>query len=1240
MWPISLALLLLMLCFVLILSQSYQRYQDEKIMALQTSILAELAIDLENHAEIMEVALDYLTDEIELHEALRAGDAARLLKDWGPRYRSLKEEHGITHFYFITVDHKCLLRLHRPEKSGDVIDRSTLFAAEQTGEKASGVEVGPLGQMVLRVVKPVIVEGELIGYVELGEEISHIMQDRQIQSGSQLAVVVPKSEIERSEWEAGMAALGRPPEWEALPDSLVSFSSWEEALPDAIAAIAAEGAATPTAVDANFDGKAWSVAVVPFTNATGQKVGDLILALDITEKKQLFGQQLILIGAGGSALLAALLGLVFFLLRASDAKILAQNAALHNYNNRLHRSEERFKALFYHTPIAISIYDPVSGALLDANPATWRMFGCSSLEDFRALDYWREPPHSLADVQALTERALRDGPQRFEWLGRKRGGEDLWNDVSLAKLVLDGEARVVATSIDITERKAAEEEIRKLSVAVEQSPASVVITDLDAKIEYVNAKFVAVTGYSRTEVLGQNPRVLKSDQTNPAVYQELWQTLRGGQEWRGEFLNKKKNGELYWELAYISPIIGEDGRTTHYLAVKEDITERKNFEVTLTAQSHLQKILMHIAAKYINMPLAELEAAIPASLGELGEFVGADRVHVFDFDFEAQLCRNTHEWCRPEVEPLFEALREIPLFQVPELVEHNLRGEDMIVVDLQSYPEDSAMRHVFEPQGIKSLITVPMMDGETCLGSVGFDFIREKHGFSRGERQLLAVFANVLVNVRQRQMVEAKLHRAMQAAKSANVAKSEFLAKMSHEIRTPMNAILGFSELLEMDNDLAPQHMEYVRIINSSGEHLLNLINDILDMSKIEANQVTVNLTNFNLRDLLDGVEALFHHLVENKGLAFKIEMEDLSTVSIRADENKLRQVLVNLVGNAVKFTHSGSIALRARLVDEKPDTSEVGQGATLSLEVEDSGIGIAPEDIGRIFQAFQQSPSGERLGGTGLGLAISQRLIEMMGGKLSVRSQINQGSCFSFRIPVEIQSGVGMGTVMGQLPKLRCGAGQVPGMEALRILIADDDKVNRMYLRALLQKVGFVVAEAVDGQEAIDLFDSWQPDAVLMDIQMPVVDGYEAIARIKSRERGRATPVIAVTADAFADVEMAVKDCGADAYVSKPFKAEELFAVLGEWLSLDLLASGGAPEEKNIRGADESRLLEGLAQFPPEQIEALIRAVEAGEMMQIKQLVAEISVTDYLVGKVLSDLAQRYDYGRLLDLFKKNSRD
>lgn len=468
-------------------------------------------------------------------------------------------------------------------------------------------------------------------------------------------------------------------------------------------------------------------------------------------------------------------------------------------------------------------------------------------------------------------------------------------------------------------------------------------------------------------------------------------------------------------------------------------------------------------------------------------------------------------------------------------------------------------------------------------------------------------------------------------AEEANRTKSVFVANMSHEIRTPLNAIIGFAQLLLRDPLLTPRQQKDVETINRSGNNLLRLINDILDMSKIEAGRSTLAPAAFCLHDLVDDLELMFRSRAEAKGLRLLIERGDSVPRYVTADEGKLRQAFSNLLDNAIKFTEQGSIVMRvaAEVVEERSGDVH------LVVEVEDSGPGISKEEQSRLFQIFQQASAGAKMGGTGLGLAISRKILRMMGGDITVESEVGRGTCFRFDVVVQLAEA---GAVKRKAPPRRV-IGLHPDVGTVRALVVDDNPDNRVLMRALLLPVGFEVREAGNGVEALDLFEQWSPHVVLMDMRMPVMDGYEATRRLKGMETGRATPIIAVTASAFGEDESTVMEAGVDAYIRKPFQEKEIFATIERLLGLRYVYTN---EKDETHAEPEAAALtpEALAALPKELIQAMRQAVAEGDMASLTELIGQVEKVDSNVARGLQALADRYDYEKLGEWLEQGGID
>jgi PAS domain S-box-containing protein len=486
--------------------------------------------------------------------------------------------------------------------------------------------------------------------------------------------------------------------------------------------------------------------------------------------------------------------------------------------------------------------------------------------------------------------------------------------------------------------------------------------------------------------------------------------------------------------------------------------------------------------------------------------------------------------------------------------------------------------------------------------------------FHDRDRKLQGVFAAA------RDVTERK--RYEQSLQQANRAKSVFLANMSHEIRTPMNAILGFSQLMLRDQDLTPRQCQYLGTINRSGEHLLALINDILEMSKIEAGRTTLNPSTFDLPVLLKDLEMMFRVRTDEKKLLFSVEMIGDVPQYIVTDINKLRQVFINVLGNAVKFTEQGGIGLRVR-ADRLGATEPF-----LRVEIEDTGPGISPDDQDKLFRHFEQTKTGQQAGtGTGLGLAISREFARLMGGDITVSSQVGKGSVFV--IHLSLKEGEAQAVQAKDTPRhvLRLQ----PGQATCRVLIADDTEDNRRLLAQLLAPVGFEIRLATNGAEAVQEFEEWRPHLILMDFRMPVMDGREAIRRIRAMCGGNDLKIIAVTASAMDENRQELMAIGADDFISKPFRDVELFEKIHAQLGVEYVYA----EEPTAAPQEEAADLtpESLAGLPHDLIHPMREAVIAADLDQLLAKIQEVEARDPRVAQGLRRLAEGFQYQKLLDL-------
>ncbi|GBC79582.1 Autoinducer 2 sensor kinase/phosphatase LuxQ [bacterium HR09] len=617
------------------------------------------------------------------------------------------------------------------------------------------------------------------------------------------------------------------------------------------------------------------------------------------------------------------------------------------------------------------------------------------------------------------------------------------------------------------------------------------------------------------------------------------------------------------------------GRVVRLYGTLQDITDRKRVEIELRTSEERFRTAMHYSP--VGMALVSCQGSFLEVNGALCQLLGYTQEELLQTTIQAV----TH----PE-----DLAAEL------ENMRKTMDGE------LSSYRMRKRYLH---------------KDGHSVEALLSASLVRKADGSPLH-------FVNQVLDVSAESRAEEE-RIARLAAEKASQQKSIFLSQMSHEIRTPMNSILGFAQILEHDPSLSPAQRQQVHTITRSGQHLLRLINDILELSRIEAGHVLLKPTVFHLGDLLEEVHAVFRSRAEAKGLRLLFEQDEGLPSWLLADDAKIRQVLVNLLDNAVKFTTEGGVSLRVHCEPAPVPSADGAQLLQLVFEVEDSGPGIASEDLQRIFEPFDQSEAGIRVGGTGLGLAICRKLVEIMGGTLTVESTVGKGSCFRFTAPVEVVEGP---PETAALEPTRV-VGLKPGNGSWRILVVDDMEDNRELLRALLEPVGFEVREASNGSEALAVFEEWKPHVVLLDIRMPVMDGYEALRRLRATEAGRHTPIIAITASAFREAEKKALASGFSGYLRKPFRAEELYQLLGTCLGLEYVYA-----HDNSGSAGQSGLQlplpQAVATLPAELREAMRQAVAEGDMARMAELLNQAAAYDAQVAQGLRALAERYDYETL----------
>lgn len=752
--------------------------------------------------------------------------------------------------------------------------------------------------------------------------------------------------------------------------------------------------------------------------------------------------------------------------------------------------ERRYRKLFTNIPIGIFTTDE-NGDILSINNKMLEILGTDSFNKGKKYNLYELP--TIKDTRFLEDvRAVIYDGKSFQ---RRYDYTSYWDKKLYLKTHIlpydrKGKRGLLAIIEDYSEEREKEQKLKVLSEGVNNSPASIVVTDIEGKIIFVNKKFINITGYSLNELIGSNPSIINSKYHPKEYYTKLWNTILSGKEWIGEFRNRKKNGEIFWERAMISALKDEKDNITNFMAIKEDITHKKFVEKELKLKTE---------------QLSALVSNTPDSIcfkGENGEWILANKSVLEVFGIEGV------EYQGKTNMELAEFSNSNPHYLLDDMDSDNLAWKKRNILRYETTLKNTRGEEV-----VLEVIKLPLF-------------------YPYGDKQGIV---NIGRDVTKRKEYEQDLKKAKERAEEADILKSAFLANMSHEIRTPLNAIMGFSSLM-MDYDLTKDSINnFVNIIKINGSQLLTIIDDILLVSKLQVNQIKVSMAEFALDQVLSKLRREFEEEISTfseKDINLQVSKdENYSSVIIKTDRDKLYQIFSKLIRNAIKFTTRGVVNFGYSV--EK-------QNEVLFF-VKDTGIGISDEKKEVIFKKFRQADDSttRKYGGSGLGLSIVKGLVDLLEGDIWLDSQLSKGSTFYFRIPLK---------KIKVTEKIRDKVEEHISWSGRKILIVDDVQESLLLMSEYLKITGINVIKASSGSMALKRFKEHNDiDLVLMDVQLPGINGLETSIRIKKLRPD--VPIIIHTAFGNDEYGDKIKEVGCDDIIFKPLKQETLIAKLKKYL-------------------------------------------------------------------------------------------
>jgi len=808
------------------------------------------------------------------------------------------------------------------------------------------------------------------------------------------------------------------------------------------------------------------------------------------------------------------------------------------------QSEARYRCLIDRLGVIVIELTP-SGKIVYTNEATSVITGISTVELLGRN--WLEiikPNHASVPIDKLRREFVESGELK-DFQTSIVTIDDSWKVISWNAFdIFDRNSqieRIVYFGIDITEQQRLEQELAIAAIAFDSNEA-MMISDAEGSILRVNPAYTELTGYSAADVIGKHHSLLKSDRHKPDFYAEMRKSIHDTGAWTGELWNQRKNGEFYQEFRTINAVKNMQGLVTHYVATHNDITNRKLIE------NNLIKLSMALEQSQTSVMITDLETKI--------EYVN-------------QAFVNTTGYSREEI-----------IGQKPSLLKSGKTPKTTY---------EAMWEALLKGKAWQGEVTNLNKQGEEFIELTWISPIRQLNGE-------ISHYLGVKENITERKQNEILLLAAKEQAETLAATKTQFLANMSHEIRTPMSAIIGFSQLALL-KDFPPEARSYLKKINTAATSLLDILNDILDLSKLEAGRLSLILAPFCLDALKDTLYSLFINVAQQHGLALTLEIAPDVPDKLIGDVLRLRQVLINLLGNALKFTSSGSVGLSITLLES--DESK----ARLLFNVKDTGIGIAAEDQSQLFLPFNQADNSNsrRFGGTGLGLSISNDLLKLMDSEILLDSSPGLGSCFSFELVLAIPSKSMQNQVEHELKtRNRILNNTTQVLAGAKILVVEDNTFNQQIIKELLSQAGILSELANNGQEALEMLKQGEFNAVLMDLHMPIMNGFEATKQIRSQACFAILPVIALTASVSqADRELCLA-VGMNDFIGKPFNSNQLLSTLAQWIK---------PEQAIDTASEDLTVVEtdifGNNQLPGFDIKNLLLALSNNQEMAMQLLLS-----------------------------------